>query len=124
MTTCFDSNILIYFVENNVDFGEYATELLIKAIDDEGAVFSVLALTELLSHRLTTAQHHKLETFRKLVIFLPVTEVIATKAGQLRLAHASLRTPDALHLATALVHKASFQTHDKRLAKIAALVKA
>ena len=118
--TCFDSNILIYFVEHDADFGEYATDVLSAAIDDNGAFFSVLALTELLSHQLTVAQRRKLEALRKLVVFLPVTDVIASKAGKLRHQHAGLRTPDALQLATALVHKATFITNDQLLAKIAA----
>ena len=119
MATCFDSNILIYFIENNIDFGGYAADVLSAAIDGNGAFFSVLALTELLSHQLTVAQQRKLETLRKHVVFLPVTDVVASKAGDLRRKHTGLRTPDALHLATAIVHKAAFETNDRHLAKIA-----
>ena len=116
---CFDSNILIYFIENDALFGLYATDLIADAIENGGAIFSVVALTELQTKRQNPPQVEKLRLFRQSVRFLPVTETIAVAAGLLRQAHPSLRTADSLHLATAVVHKTDFQTNDKKLAKIA-----
>jgi len=116
----FDSNILIYFVENDEEFGLLATQALAKAIDTNGAAFSVLALTELLSHKQTPAQLKKLAHLERVVQFIDVSREVARRAGGLRATHPTLRTPDAIHLATALVCKASrFITNDVALGKTA-----
>jgi len=117
--TFFDSNILIYFVENDIEFGQKAAQALARAFEDGGASFSVLALTELLSHQQTPAQLKKLDELEKLVTFIGLTSGMAKKAGELRNKNNGLTTPDSIHLATALVAKADlFITNDNRLAKI------
>ncbi len=116
--TFFDSNILIYFIENDEQFGLAAAQALSKAIDTNGAAFSVLTLTELLSHRQTPAQLNKLAKLEQSVRFLSVSSEVAKKAGDLRATLPGLRTPDAIHLATALVYKAArLITNDIALVK-------
>jgi len=57
----------------------------------------------------------------KHVAMVPVSESIADQAAQLRARH-SLRTPDAIHLATAISSGASFfLTNDARLPDVASL---
>jgi predicted nucleic acid-binding protein len=52
------------------------------------------------------------------VRFVTVDRAIARRAAELRAAHASLRLPDAMSLATALVSDADLLTLDKKLKRI------
>jgi len=53
------------------------------------------------------------------VVVLPVTSNVFTEAARLRADHPTLKTPDAIHLATALYHRCNeFWTNDERLAKL------
>ena len=114
----FDSNILIYFIENNEEFGTEATRALSKAIDGEGVAFSVLALTETLSRRQPASAANKLKQLESAVHFIDVDKEVAKLAGSLRQKHPALKTPDALHLATALAQPdSSFVTNDLALYK-------
>ena len=118
--TFFDSNILIYFIENDQEFGLQAAQALTAAIESGRATFSVLAITELTSHKQTEGQRKKLVQLEQLVEFYDFTKDIAKKAGELRSNHTGLRTPDAIHLATAIEFGANkLLTNDKNLAKIA-----
>jgi predicted nucleic acid-binding protein len=51
---------------------------------------------------------------------VPIDRATAASAAELRAAHRSLRLPDALSLATALLHDAELVTFDRRLRRIAA----
>ena len=60
------------------------------------------------------------ELFFNAQIILPVTNEVYERAAQLRADFPSLKTPDALHLATAIHHNCDeFWTNDNRLDKIA-----
>ena len=50
---------------------------------------------------------------------MPIDRAIARRAAQLRAQHRSLRLPDALSLAAAVVNDAALLTLDKKLSKIA-----
>lgn len=54
------------------------------------------------------------------VAVVPVDRACARAAAGLRARHATLRLPDALSLATALLHDAELVTFDRRLARLAA----
>lgn len=121
----FDTPPFIYFLENHPRFSGSARvwfEQVIFGTDE--AVCSVLVLTEILTglrkQRNTvgeaTAQAFLLETPGLTVV--DVSQAIADRAATLR-ARYGLRTPDALHLATALESKATqFITADRKLGRI------
>jgi predicted nucleic acid-binding protein len=116
MTITIDSNIFIYWLEGESPFHTQATELL-KEILDKGynAVCSSIVMTEILAK-----PGASVEALLKLpVTWQDCTLGIATRAGQLRQSNPSLKTPDAIHLATALEAGAlKFFTHDAVLRKI------
>jgi len=56
------------------------------------------------------------------VRLVPTDRAIARRAAQLRVDHRSLRLPDALSLATAIVSDATLLTLDKKLKRIAVQV--
>lgn len=118
--TFFDSNILIYFLENNAEFGEAATVLLSDAMSNDMVGLSVLALTEMMSRDQTIKQIQKFKRIESAIQFVDIDKKIANLAGQLRKDHHSLKTPDAIHLATAISIKADlFITNYFSLAKVA-----
>lgn len=116
-----DSMTLIYHFESNQEFGPAAGELL-RAAEDErcSLVVSVLARLEVLvlpkrheREDLCRRYREVFEVFPNLAT-LPVDIPIVEIASDLRAAH-NLRTPDAVHLATALHHGAeAFVTEDRR----------
>lgn len=57
------------------------------------------------------------------VRLVPVDRAIAHRAAELRAEHASLRLPDALSLASALVNDAALLTLDKKLRRISQKVR-
>lgn len=62
----------------------------------------------------------KFEKWFTKVTTLPIEREIFQKAAQLRADFPALKTPDALHLSTALYHNCDeFWTNDNRLNKIA-----
>lgn len=118
-TIVLDSNILIYFIENDVEFGEASAKLMAKILQTGTIAFSCLALTELHAHPQSAKQLHKLQQLKPLIIFYEIDEALATLAGTLRSKHKTLKTPDALHLATALhIGATQFITNDHQLQKL------
>lgn len=115
----FDSNVLIYFIENDIVFGQPAAIALAKAAEHDSAGFSVLALTELTAQKQTAAQLKKLSDMSPFVSFIDFNKSMALSAGKLRATFAGLKTPDAIHLSTALANGAKqFVTNDEQLTKI------
>ena len=115
VTTAFDADIVIYAAA-----GDGRGDLLLGAIHDARAdspagVGSTLLLTE----TLTLAGDRLAERPRLLAILgrlalLPVTHDVAVMAAALRVRH-RLKTPDALHLATAISAGADrFVTNNRR----------
>jgi len=118
-----DTMCFIYRFEANATFLD-ATEALFDAIErgDVDAVCSVLVLTELLPLPLRAGREDLARSYRQIVTrfpnltLLPVDEAIAMEAATLRATH-QVRSPDALHLATAIAARAdAFVTADARLA--------
>jgi len=113
--------VLIYHFEANETFGPSATELL-QATEDGRCrlVLSIIGRLEVLvlpkregRDDLCRRYREVFESFPNLSIF-PVDTPVVETASDLRAAH-NLRTPDAIHLATALHHGAdAFITEDDR----------
>jgi predicted nucleic acid-binding protein len=120
-----DSSIFIYSLEENPFFVEKSQSLLNSI--EEGRVqgiFSIVGMIEVLTgpklkkqFELAYRYRELLKTFPNLVI-VGITEDIVDRASDLR-ADYGIRTPDAIHIASALCHGASiFYTNDVRLKKI------
>jgi predicted nucleic acid-binding protein len=114
-----DTAPLIYFIEENPIYLQ-AVRHFFEAVDrgEFQVVTSILTLTEVLVHPLRRRNHDLADQYRRILLgashvtAVPVTDVIAEEAAQLR-ATQGLRTPDAIHLATAIRSGASsFLTND------------
>ena len=117
-----DTNLFIYHFEDNPEFGPAASRLLEAAESGRWRlVASVMSLMEVLvlprrQGREALCQRYRdfFRAFPNLTV-LPVGPDVAELASDLR-AHHRIRTPDALHLATATFAGASaFVSEDSRL---------
>lgn len=124
----FDTQTLIYFLERHPRFLP-RIEPYLKAVllgETEG-IGSVLILTEILTGLRKRRQR---QTERQVITFfsksgtiqlIDTTKTIADQAATLR-AQYDLRTPDAIHLATAIESDArAFVTGDRKLARVKAI---
>jgi predicted nucleic acid-binding protein len=123
-----DTAPLIYFIEENPTYLP-VVRLFFEAVDrgEIRVVTSVLTLTEVLIHPMRKGDPELADQYRRILLesdhvsTLPVSEVIAEEAAQLRARH-GLRTPDAIQLATAIRSQAAFfLTNDNRLPELAPL---
>lgn len=120
MKTAFDSNILIYLLDHDVVFGPMARDILSASIETGEAIFSTLAIAEYLSD--SDSNETSLRELLALTDCVPVSEDVAIKAAEIRRSHKTIRLPDVLHLATALVSGAgTFVTNDRQLLKLQCL---
>lgn len=116
-----DTMVLIYHFEEHEDFGPPASELL--QATEEGRcrlVVSILGRLETLVAPKRRGRQDLCRRYREVFDGFPNLEVIdvgaqvVEVASDLRATHA-LRTPDAIHLATALLRRAdAFVTEDRR----------
>lgn len=116
-----DANVFIYAFERHPDFGEPALRLFEAA--DQGAcrlLTSALTLTEILVVPLRLGRADLAARYRDLfehfpnLAVTPVDAQVAAAAARFRAA-GGLRTPDALHLASAHVFGATaFVSEDRR----------
>lgn len=121
-----DTVTLIYFLEQHPAHYQTAKNIFKKIEDGKiSAVISTLVFAELLVPAFRTNENKRAEkiiyilsNFPNLKI-VPLTAEISTVAAQLRAIH-GLRTPDAIHAATALESKTKgIITNDKDFQKIA-----
>jgi len=117
-----DTNVLIYFMEADPQFGPLAHRLLQQvAAGSLEAVGSELLYIEVLSHR--ALSNHDVTRVTKIieasgVKMIPIHKSILLQAAQLRRTTPTLKTPDAIHLATAQFAGAGqFVTNDQELLK-------
>lgn len=121
----FDTAPFIYFLENHPRLAAAARQYFAAVIDGtHEAVCSTLVLTELLTGLRKQRDHRGERLARSFLVDTPgitlidVTVAIADRAATLRARYA-LRTPDAIHVATALESGAKqFVTADRRLGRI------
>lgn len=120
-----DTNLYIYFFEANPQYADHVEELL-SYISDQNAtiISSTLLLTELLVSPYKSKNQQLINTYQDLdqilvnLQFISMNKKISQKAAQLR-AKYDIRTPDAVHLATALNQQADlFVTADQQFKKI------
>ncbi len=123
----FDACVAIYLIEEHPTFGPLIEARLAQTPE---AVIQVSELTEMecLVMPLRKRNQPLLDKFRRWfdkVEVLSVELEVFRRAAQLRADFAGLKTPDAIHLATALHYGCDeFWTNDNRLSHIApALVK-
>lgn len=118
-----DSMVFIYIFEQSTLYYPQAEEILtsVEKGTYEG-VTSIISVTEALSvkklHTNRMAQNEILRFFHEVphLAVLPVAWEIAQSAAELRRMYSSLRTPDAIQLATAVEAKADvFITNDQKL---------
>lgn len=121
-----DTVALIYFLEENERYSKRAEEIFgcIEAGELQG-VMSNLVFAELLvplyrsgNPQAAAGLSNRLINFQNLEV-VPLTIEISMEAARLRADH-GLRTPDAIHGATAIIAQASgILTNDKRLKVLA-----
>jgi predicted nucleic acid-binding protein len=122
MTIAVDANVFIYVLEQNQSFWQDALDML-KAIEsgEVAGIASELTYLEVLSDRKLTDKKAALtEQFLRDtgVSFGSVTLTVLQEAARLRRTTPGLKTPDAIHLATALQAGAThFVTNDRALLK-------
>lgn len=120
MKTALDTNVLIYFLGHSIEFGVLATDIIESSLRAGEVSFSAIAIAEYLSH--PSSNQNALQDFLAITTCVPVSEKAAIKAAEIRRKHKSLRLPDALHLASAIVGGAdTFITHDTQLIKLGAV---
>lgn len=120
-----DTVSFVYFLERHPTYYSSAKDLFERI--EKGkieAVASTLVLTELLVPAFRAQDSSRAQEVLRLLTHFPhlklieVTANIASEASRIR-AESSLRTPDALHLATALMQKADwFVTNDKAFSRL------
>lgn len=120
-----DASIAIYFLQRTSQFFIPAKKLF--SLVEEGklhGVFSVIGMIEVLTgpkkmNQPALAAQYKtaLSQFPHLII-APVSEAVVESASQLR-AKYGIKTPDAIHIATAICHNAAaFISEDKQLLQV------
>ena len=123
-----DTMLLVYLMEDEGTWGEKArsafAEMEKKRIVP---VCSTLVIAELLQQPLKKGDARLINEYQRILLtdssieFIPITVPVATRGAQIA-ARYGLKTPDALHLASALEGRATaFVTADKMLKRVQAL---
>jgi len=120
-----DTSVLIYYLEEIEPYYLLAEEIFNEINDDSIKGFlSVISVTEFVTKPFEDGKVAEVERFKQFlsslsIQVLEVTYEIAERAGKLRSQYPSIRTPDALIVATALENGCDvFVTNDKNLKKL------
>ncbi len=112
-TVCVDTSPLIFFIEEHSKYGPLVDPFFESVSRGEIAlVNSTVVLLEVLVHPIRNGDEHLAQRYNDILLSsshistVPVTAHSAQTAAELRAAH-NLKTPDAIHLATALDHGAA-----------------
>lgn len=122
MKIAVDSNVFIYYLEDNGELGDMAEKLLESVVNSRNdAVASDLVYLELLSDPdINSTRLARTTSFLEssAVKFEEISKDILLCAADLRRSNKPLKAPDAIHLATAILRGCDiFVTNDKKLAK-------
>lgn len=125
MAVALDTNIFILAYDQKDPKGEKALKLLNKIQDSNNQIFiSVIVFEEFLVKiykqglERNLADYENFLTAGGTISVIDVNKQIARLAAKIRADYSSIRTPDAIHIATALVVNAKlFITTDRRLPK-------
>lgn len=121
-----DTMVFIYHFDDDASFGPAAENILLGVQKGKTrAITSIISLAESLSPKKYLENVLAFEEFNRfffemanLTVF-PVDRLIAQATAKLRQINAGLRLPDAMQLATALVHEADvLVTNDAQLLKL------
>jgi predicted nucleic acid-binding protein len=119
---------IIYFIEKHPSYLSIMREVLklVEAGTIEG-VTSTITVTEVLSHPIKMQNQQLVKSYRNILMnsknlsTVPVNFSIAETAGHLRATY-NLKTPDALHVATALFSGCdALITNDKTISRVTEL---
>lgn len=120
-----DTAPLIFFFEDRHPYADLL-EPLFRSLDDGNTqiVTSMITVTEVLVHPLKKGNEKLASEYLDIllshpqVLTVPVSSTIAQQAAEFR-AHHSLKTADAIQLATAMVSKATaFLTNDRDFGEV------
>jgi len=117
-----DADLVIAFLDAGDDQHERAADALRPVLAAGGAlILSASVYAEVLVRPLQRETDAKVDEFLDAIgaTVVAVDRAIARRAAQLRARHRSLRLPDALSLATALLCDADLLTLDHRLQRVA-----
>jgi predicted nucleic acid-binding protein len=102
-------------------------ESLIESANNAELVVSDLSVMECLVGPLRASNvllEEKYKNWFDNILVVPLPGIVFREAARLRADHPSLKTPDALHLATAVHYNCDeLWTNDDRLSKVAGIVK-
>ena len=122
-----DTQILIYSVEKHPTYWPLLRPLWLKSATGEIQIISSeLTLLETLVAPLRNADSVLITAYETLLLstemqLMPITRAILREAAQFR-AQTNLRTPDAIHAATAIAHDCSiFLTNDNGFRRVSSL---
>jgi predicted nucleic acid-binding protein len=124
-----DTAPLIYFIEENPTYVKFVDPFF-EAIErnEVTVVTSMVTLLEVLVVPIRLKKDSLSKKYRDLLFkskglsTVPVTQEIAEEAARLRSIYSSMRTPDAIQIATAMKERAScFLTNDARLPSLSGL---
>ena len=121
----FDTAPFIYLIENNPTFYQIVDDLIIELVKSNAIFYtSVLTQTEFSVQPMKLERFDLITDYEKLISEMEFSVIsinisIAKRAAELRAKYQSLKTLDALQLATALdSHCNQFITNDKGLKRI------
>ena len=120
-----DTSIYIYLFENNPRFAAVSEQIFLDLVQQQTTIIaSTLLITELLVAPIKEKQLELARIYKYLddhipgLEFIPLTREISILSAELR-AKYNLKTPDAIHLATALATNIQlFITADKKIKNI------
>ena len=117
-----DTAPIIYFLDNDVKFGEKARSILEEILEDgKELATSVITCTEYLTFPYRNNNREKVEAFFEFITdcdipLYPVDIEIAKKASRIRAEYGNFKAMDALQLASACIKGCDlFLTNDKQL---------
>lgn len=121
-----DSCIAIYLVEEHEVFAPQI-ESLIEAASNSELIISDLTVMECLVGPLRTSNvilEEKFKNWFETILVVPLPGKVFRQAARLRADHPVLKTPDAMHIATAIHYGCDeLWTNDDRLQKVTGLIR-